>query len=164
MLQGTITCRSVQGFPTRVSLPFWGHWLSRSRLPRSLCLPPLAPRWGLCSEPRAPGAAGVHLEDSLTEGPVFCPPALSPLHLSWMNSTWVEKRNAFGVKDVIFKRRFSDNRWQRWLEGGQFSLSKASPWRRGADMPSFWYLTLNWPELPSDHVGREPQITEPGEI
>lgn len=37
----------------------------------------LAPCRGLCSEPGAPVAAWAHLESWLTEGPVFCPPALS---------------------------------------------------------------------------------------
>lgn len=51
-------------------------------LPEPTCPPPPSPSWGLCSEPRAPGAAGVRVEGWLTEGPVFCPPAHSPLHLS----------------------------------------------------------------------------------
>lgn len=55
MLQGTITCRSIQGFPTRVSLPLWGHWLSRSRLPRSPVSAPTGPTLGSLFWAQGPG-------------------------------------------------------------------------------------------------------------
>lgn len=114
------------------------------------CLGPcahlLAPRWGLCSEPGTPVASWMHLENY-----ILCP-ALSLPHLSWTSSLWVEKRNSFGVEDVIFKRRVSDTRWQRWLKGWQSFISTGSLGRGSADVLSIWYSTLNWPKSPSNPV------------
>ena len=122
---------------------------SRGRLPRAMC-PPHWPHAGVFVLSSEPQWVLEHLDDWLTEGPVFSPPALSLLHLSWMEGTWVENRNAFGVEDAIFKRGVvSDNRWRWWLRADS-SLS-AEPACAG-DVLSLGYLTLNWPELLSNPV------------
>lgn len=76
----------------------------------------------------------------------------------------MEERNAFGVEDVIFKRRVSDGRWQRWL-GPTGLPQRSQPVGRKDRHVQFLLFDPEPTGVTFDpSVRREPQITEPGEI